>query len=50
LTIRDVQEYSYSNGWKPFPDMRQEPGRRMVPPEGRPVIPLMFSIVARASS
>ncbi len=47
LTITHFHEYPYSNGFKPFGDMREAPGRRYYPPEGIPNIPLMFSIMAR---
>ena len=47
LRIMHFHEYPYSNGFKPFTDMRQAPGRRNYPPEGIPNIPLMFSIVAQ---
>lgn len=40
-------EYPYSNGWKPFPNMRELPGRRMALPEEMPVLPFMFGIGAR---
>lgn len=46
LTLVTFKEYPYSNGWKPFEDMKQEQGRRWFSPENIPNIPLMFSIVA----
>ncbi|PJF20764.1 MAG: SAM-dependent methyltransferase, partial [Phototrophicales bacterium] len=39
-------EYPYSNGWKPFPDMVEAEGRRMFLPKDKPIIPLMFAIIA----
>ena len=47
LRLITFTEYPYSNGWKPFPNMRELPGRRMAPPEGMPVLPFMFGVVAR---
>lgn len=46
LTLVTFKEYPYSNGWKPFEDMKQEPGRRWFSPENIPNIPLMYSLVA----
>jgi hypothetical protein len=47
LQLTQFREYPYSNGWKPFPDMRELPDRRMVPPDGRPILPFMFGLVAQ---
>jgi SAM-dependent methyltransferase len=47
LVIEALREYSYVNGERPFEDMRELPGWRMAPPEGRPAIPLMYGIAAR---
>lgn len=46
LTIYVFREYPYSNGAKLYQHMRETPGRRMIPPEGIPSLPLMFGIVA----
>jgi SAM-dependent methyltransferase len=46
LTLVTFKEYPYSNGWKPFEDMKQEPVRRWFSPENTPNIPLMYGIVA----
>ena len=46
LRLEVFREYPYSNGWKPFSDMRELPGRRMVLPEGMPNIPFMLGLVA----
>lgn len=46
LGVKDFREYSYSNGWKPFTDMKPLPGRRWTMPDGKPSIPLMFGLVA----
>lgn len=46
LGVKDFHEYSYSNGWKPFTDMKPLPGRRWTSPDGKPSIPLMFGLVA----
>jgi SAM-dependent methyltransferase len=47
LAVREFREYLYSNGWKPFTDMKALPGRRWTMPEGKPSIPLMFGLAAR---
>lgn len=46
LRILAVEEYPYSNGERHFSGMRELPGRRMVPPEGMPSVPLMYGISA----
>jgi SAM-dependent methyltransferase len=47
LTLESLREYPYSNGCKLFDDMIELPGRRFVPPPGRPQLPQMFSLTAR---
>jgi SAM-dependent methyltransferase len=47
LTLNHIKEYPYSNGYQCFPNMRPGPGNRYYPPEGKPVLPLMFSLRAR---
>lgn len=46
LALTGLEEYPYVNGWKPFADMVERAGRRMYPPEDKPVIPCMFSLTA----
>ena len=46
LTLTHLKEYPYCNGWKPFPDVRNEAGNRNYPPADKPTIAMMFSIVA----
>ena len=46
LKITVLQEYPYSNGERHFAEMRELPGRRMVPPESVPSVPLMYGIRA----
>ncbi len=47
LTLRHLQEYAFSNLFKPFPDMRDIGGLRFAAPAHLPQhIPLMFSLVA----
>ena len=41
-----LKEYPYVNGERPFSAMGELPGRRMVPPEGVPAVPLMFGVCA----
>ncbi len=49
LRILALKEYPYSNGERHFGGMRELPGRRMVPPEGAPSVPLMYGISAERS-
>lgn len=46
LKITSLEEYPYANGERHFAGMRELPGRRMVPPEGVPSVPLMYGISA----
>ncbi|MBS7697629.1 MULTISPECIES: class I SAM-dependent methyltransferase [unclassified Chelatococcus] len=46
LTLDQLAEYPYANGWRGFENMRDLGGGRMVPPDTMPRIPLMYSIVA----
>jgi len=47
LVLETFCEYPYANGFRPFPDMRDLPGRRTMPPESMPNMPLMYAISAR---
>ncbi len=47
LTLTMLREYPFANGCKQFERMRELPGRRMVPPEDIPSMPLMLGVVAR---
>ena len=49
LTLTSFQEYPYSNGFKPFTDMRNVE-RRWYLPADQPTIPLMYSITAQKTS
>jgi SAM-dependent methyltransferase len=46
LRIETLREWTFSNGWKPFPEMRAVDDRRWAMPEGMPALPLMFGLVA----
>jgi SAM-dependent methyltransferase len=46
LRIEQFREYPYSNGGKLFDNMREQPGRRMYPPDSLPSLPLMYGITA----
>jgi SAM-dependent methyltransferase len=46
LSITALEEYPYANGERKFANMRELPGKRMVPPERIPKIPLMYGIRA----
>lgn len=46
LALTTLREYPYSNGAKLFDRMRETPGKRMVPPDDIPNLPLMFGMVA----
>ncbi|MBA2691527.1 MAG: class I SAM-dependent methyltransferase [Rubrobacter sp.] len=47
MGVEALREYPYSNGEKNFVGMREMPGRRMLPPEGVPSVPLMYGLSAR---
>ena len=47
LALTALKEYPYSNGAKQFEGMRELAGKRMVPPDGVPNLPLMYGLVAR---
>lgn len=46
LRVSALEEYSYSNGERQFEGMRELEGRRMVPPERVPEMPLMYGVRA----
>jgi SAM-dependent methyltransferase len=46
LKITALEEHPYSNGERHFAGMRELPGRRMVPPEEVPALPLMYGVRA----
>jgi hypothetical protein len=46
LRIEQFHEYPYFNGVQLFENMREQPGRRMFPPDNLPSMPLMFGLVA----
>jgi SAM-dependent methyltransferase len=46
LKITALEEYPYANGERKFASMRELSGKRMVPPEHVPKIPLMYGIRA----
>jgi len=46
LSITALREYPYANGAKLFERMRERPGKRMIPPEDVPSLPLMFGLTA----
>jgi SAM-dependent methyltransferase len=46
LRIVTLKEYPYSNGERRFEGMQRLPGRRTVPPEDVPSVPLMYGICA----
>jgi SAM-dependent methyltransferase len=46
LKITALEEYPYANGERKFAGMRELSGKRMVPPEDVPTIPLMYGIRA----
>ena len=46
LEITALEEYPYSNGERPFARMRRLPGRRMLPPDDVPALPLMYGVRA----
>ena len=46
LRLETVREWPYANGFRPFQNMRELPGRRFTVPEGLPELPLMLGVVA----
>jgi SAM-dependent methyltransferase len=50
LLITALREYPYSNAAKIFDRMRELPGKRMVPPEEVPNVPLMYGLAAAKPS
>jgi SAM-dependent methyltransferase len=46
LRIEAVREWPWANGFRPFQNMRELPGRRFTVPEGTPELPLMLGVVA----
>lgn len=44
LRIERLEEYPYANGERYFAGMRELDGRRMVPPENVPIVPLMYGL------
>ena len=46
LRITALEEHPYANGERKFAGMRELPGKRMVPPDHVPKIPLMYGIRA----
>ncbi len=46
LSITTLEEYPYANGERSFARMRGLPGRRLVPPDDVPTLPLMYGIRA----
>ena len=47
LSLTALREYPYSNGFSPYPDLVDLPGRHMAFKPDMPKIPLMFSIRAQ---
>ncbi len=46
LRITALEEYPYTNGERSFAGMRELQGRRLVPPDDIPIVPLMYGISA----
>jgi len=46
LRLERLVEYPYANGWRGFERMVDIGGRRMVPPEDMPRLPMMYGLVA----
>jgi SAM-dependent methyltransferase len=46
LVIDYVHEHDYTNGFKPFNEMKALDGRRWTMPDGKPALPFMYSITA----
>jgi hypothetical protein len=51
LVLEHLEEFPYSNGYRPFEGMKALPGRRFGPAKGQPQLPLMFALrVSRLTS
>lgn len=50
LQLAEFREYPHSNGWKPYAEMSELPGRRWTLPGSKPSIPLMYGLVARRNA
>ena len=46
LSLKNLQQLPYSNGWKIFEGLRSIGNRRFAEPAGEPQLPLMFTIAA----
>ena len=46
LTLLALEEYPYTNGERQFHGMRELAGRRLIPPEDVPRVPLMYGLCA----
>lgn len=46
LILRALEEYPHANGERQFHGMRELEGRRLVPPESTPRVPLMYGLSA----
>ena len=47
LTLVALRDYPFISGERPFKNLREAAGRRMLPPVEAPVIPLMYGLAAR---
>lgn len=47
LRLEVLREYPFTNGFKPFSDMRELPGGRFGMPEGMPQLPMMLGVRAQ---
>jgi hypothetical protein len=50
LQLDSLHEYPYANGFPAYEGTVALPGGRFAPAEGRPSVPLMFSLSARKPS
>jgi SAM-dependent methyltransferase len=47
LRLITLREYPYVNGFRYLPDFKELPGRRFTVPDGKPILPMMYGIVAQ---
>jgi SAM-dependent methyltransferase len=47
LRLITLREYPYVNGFRYLPDFKELPGRRFTVPDGMPILPMMYGIVAQ---
>jgi hypothetical protein len=47
LVLEHFREYDYCNGYRPYKQMKELDGGRWTVPDGKPDVPLMYTVAAR---